>query len=465
MSARGLLAAARERRRVADRAEAELLVIAAAWADAHPSESLEDAAGFVTPGADRVEPVAGPGCPAVAEFCMAELGSVLGMSTVAAKRLVGQSLELRHRLPRLWARVQAGEVAAWRARRVAETTIHASPELSKQAAGWVDAQVAPFAERVGVAQLDRTLDEAMRRFGPELSPDDPEDPNPPCPDTRHLRIEQQQVSWAGTLHLSGELDIADALDVDRALATGAAELKALGSAASLDARRAIALGHLARHQLALDLAGAGGIGVAPAPERGTASHRDLPAARQVVLHIHLAAAAMGNPGAVTGSDAVRLDDLGRLEEGQRLILLDQVKSWCADSLTKVTIRPVIDLNTQVSTDGYVPTPRQREHVLLRDGTCLFPWCSRPSRACDVDHVVPFDHHAALEERDQPGPTSTTNLIALCRRHHRLKTHGRWRVEMPIPGTVVWTSPHGHRFLTDTSGTTPVADHEQHHRRR
>ena len=78
-----------------------------------------------------------------AEFCVAELGAVLGLSTIAAKRLVGQALELRHRLPRVWRRVQAGQVPAWKARRIAETTIHA--HLSPEAVAYVDAQVAPFA--------------------------------------------------------------------------------------------------------------------------------------------------------------------------------------------------------------------------------------------------------------------------------------------------------------------------------
>ena len=52
----------------------------------------------------------------MAEFCVAELGGVLGVSTVAAKKLIGHALELRHRLPRLWAQVHAGRVPAWRAR-------------------------------------------------------------------------------------------------------------------------------------------------------------------------------------------------------------------------------------------------------------------------------------------------------------------------------------------------------------
>ncbi|MBC2933563.1 hypothetical protein [Nocardioides sp. zg-1228] len=47
-------------------------------------------------------------------------------------------------------------------------------------------------------------------------------------------------------------------------------------------------------------------------------------------------------------------------EGQRLVLLDQVRDWCADSRTKVTIRPVIDLNTELTAAGYDVPDKLRE---------------------------------------------------------------------------------------------------------
>ena len=151
-----------------------------------------------------------------------------------------------------------------------------------------------------------------------------------------------------------------------------------------------------------------------------------------------------------------IDPLGRMEEGQRHLLLDQVASWCGDSHTTVTVKPVIDLNATTAIPGYVPSARQRELGILRDGTCVFPWCTRPARACDLDHVVPYDHEAAAEGRDQPGPTTTDNLVPLCRRHHRLKTHhSGWQVTMPTSGTTIWTSPHGFTYLRDRTGTTAL----------
>lgn len=442
LTAHDLLALARDRKAAEDRAAADLLAVAARWADLHPPESIHDGASFSIPSAGREheEPIAGEGAPLVAEFCLAELGGVLGVSTTAAKKLVGQALELRHRLPRLWAQVQAGRVPAWKARAVAEVTIHSSPALTREAAGYVDAQVAAVAGKVGAAQLDRLVAEAVKRFD-LAAPDPAADPEDGYlhVDPRHVTIHDDDVHFAGTVRLEAEVDIADAVDLDRALAHGAATLKALGSDAPLGARRSAALGDLARTQTALDLHAHG--------VTSTSDGEGLPVAREVVLHAHFAAGFSG--------EKTVFGPTGRLEEGQRLVLLDQVRDWCADSRTKITVKPVIDLNTDLSTAAYEVPDRIREQVVLRDRTCVFPWCTRPARRGDVDHVVEFDHDAAVEGRPQPGPTQTDNLACLCRSHHRLKTHTAWRYRMTAPGVFEWTSPHGHRYRRDRDGTSAL----------
>ena len=232
--------------------------------------------------------------------------------------------------------------------------------------------------------------------------------------------------------------------LDRALVHGAEAQKALGSVESLDVRRAKALGDLARTQTALDLFSQG---------HGDARTDDgLPAAREVVLPVHFDASVSDGVQTVFGPT-------GRMEEGQRLVLRDQVQVWCGDSRTKVTIKPVIDLNTEMSTPAYEVPDKIREQVALRDRTCVFPWCSRPARGCDTDHVIEFDHDAAAEGRPQPGPTITSNLAALCRHHHRLKTFTAWRYQVTGPGEFEWTSPHGYRFIRDRHGTTRIAEPE------
>ncbi|MBD3915808.1 HNH endonuclease signature motif containing protein [Nocardioides hwasunensis] len=449
LSASALLAVARERKAAEDRAAADLLEVAARWADLHPPESIHSAAAFTVPGCEHEEPIAGDGCPVVAEFCVAELGAVLGISTLSAKKLIGHALELRHRLPRLWAQVRAGAVPAWRARSVAEATIHTSPALTVEAAGWVDAQVAAVAARIGPAQLDRLVAETITRFD-LAAPDPAADPEDGYlhVDPRHVTVHGQDVHFAGTVRIEAEVDLADSLDVDRALAHGAATQKALGSEESLDVRRAKALGDLARTQTALDLFHQSG-GSAKSDTISTdADDRDgLPAARQVVLFAHF--------DAHTAGDTTVFGPTGQMEHARRLALLDQIQAWCADSRTEVTVTPVIDLHHQLNTPAYKIPDRIRDHVTLRDRTCVFSWCARPARACDIDHIVAFDHEADADGRPQTGPTETGNLAALCRFHHRLKTHTGWRYRMVEPGVFEWTSPHEHRYRRDHTGTTRI----------
>ncbi|WP_224274159.1 HNH endonuclease signature motif containing protein [Nocardioides lacusdianchii] len=449
-----LLASIKASRSIENTEAARQLDLAARWADLHPPESIHSAASFTVPGCEQEEPIAGLGTPLVAEFCVAELGTVLGITSVSAKKLIGHALELRHRLPRLWAHVHAGRVPAWRARAVAEVTIHSTPSLTVEAAAFVDAQVAAVAGKIGPAQLDRLVAETIKRFDlAEADPAaDPEDGYLHV-DPRHVTIHDRDVHFAGTVRLEAEIDLADGLDLHQALAHGAATQKALGSQQSLDARRAKALGDLARTQTALDLFHQGqtaGTGFEARSARTSTTEEDgsvLPAAREVVLHAHFDASLSG--------DTTVFGATGRLEEGQRLLLLEQLKSWCADSRTQVTVKPVIDLNQEKSAPGYEIPDRIRDHVVLRDRTCVFPFCGRPARGCDVDHVIEYDHDAEAEGRPQSGPTETENLGAMCRFHHRLKTHSAWYYDMVAPGIFEWTSPHGHRYRRDRTGTTAL----------
>jgi hypothetical protein len=456
LSPADVLSAIRDRRAVENQAAADQLTLAARWADLHPPESIHSAATFTVPGCEHEEPIAGDGAPLVAEFCVAELGTTLGITSTAAKKLIGHALELRHRLPRLWAQVHAGQVPAWRARAVAETTIHTTPSLTREATGFVDTQVAAVAGRIGAAQIDRLVAETIKRY--DLATADPtSDPEDGWQhvDPRHVTVNTDDVHYAGTMRIEAEVDLADALDLDRALAHHAATQKALGSELPLDARRAKALGDLARTQTALDLADVAGGGFEARSARTSttegadtdAAAEDLPAAREVVIHAHVDADMSG--------DATVFGPTGRMENGQRLVLLDQIKSWCANTRTKVTIKPVIDLNTPLTAQGHAIPDRLREQVQLRDRTCVFPNCTRPARGCDIDHVVPYDHDADAEGRPQPGPTTTINLAALCRFHHRLKTHSPWRYETTAPGVFEWTSPHGLRYRRDHTGTTEL----------
>ena len=362
----------------------------------------------------------------VSEFCIAEFALAIGRSTDAGRRVIAESVELKYRLSRTWARVQSGDLEAWRARRIAEATIG----LSREAAAFVDAQVAAFAHRIGIAALERLIEEAIARHVPDQAAADAAK----AADGRHFTIDHQQVSFNGTSQISGELDLADALDLDAALTQGAETLKVLGSTEPLDVRRSLAAGQIARNQiarnqLALDLT---------ASTDETQTDRGRPKPRQVVLHVHL------SETAITGSGCLQL---ARVENQRQVVTADQIKTWCANPDAQVVVKPVIDLNEHIHVEGYEVPARLREQTILRDHTCVFPWCTRSARRADADHVIPYA---------DGGTTSSDNIAPLCRRHHRLKTHSAWTYTMFEPGSYLWSSPHGYQFLRDHHGTLDVS---------
>ena len=408
--AREVLVFARESQTAANRAQADLLTAAATW---------------ITPGGDTGLTLAGPGAPLVAEFCIAEFALAISRSTDGGRALVAAAVELKYRLPRVWARVQADDLEAWRARRVAEETFG----LSFEAAAFVDAQIAPFAHRIGIAALERLIAEAIGRFMPDKAAEDAEK----AADSRHFSIDHQQVSFGGTSQVTAELDLADALDLDTAVAKGAHELLTLGSTDSLDVRRSIAAGQIARNQLALDLT--------EGDKEPATTARRQPKPRQLVLHVHL------SDTAITGTGNSGSLELARVENQRRILTADQIRTWCANPDTEMIVKPVIDLNEHIHVEGHEVPARLREQVILRDHACVFPWCTRSARKTDADQTIP---HA------DGGTTSSDNIAPLCRRHHRLKTHSAWTYTMLEPGSFLWSSPHGYQLLRDHHGTLDVS---------
>ena len=78
----------------------------------------------------------------------------------------------------------------------------------------------------------------------------------------------------------------------------------------------------------------------------------------------------------------------------------------------------------------IPPPIRRA-LEFRDQGCRFPGCS--SRHCDAHHVV---HWA------DGGETKLSNLVLLCRRHHRMLHEGGFSVRMDDQGAVQFHDPRG-----------------------
>ena len=250
-------------------------------------------------------------------------------------------------------------------------------------------------------------------------------------DARHLDIDTRQTGLTGTATVYGTLDLADALDLEAAVADVAGQLKDLGSEDSLDVRRSVALGEIARRQLSLDLTGSTDSGSAVCGS----GHHALPPPRR------------GGPGRRRrGRPAAEPQPPGPRAADPHLV------RRTGPAHRQAGDRPR-GLRTR-STPTTSPTGRPSRSI-SGIGTASSPGAPAPPRRCDHDHVVPHPD----------GPTCACNLAPLCRRHHRLKTHGRWRYRVLDPGTYLWTSPHGYQYLVDHEGTLDVsADRRSRHQR-
>ncbi len=108
---------------------------------------------------------------------------------------------------------------------------------------------------------------------------------------------------------------------------------------------------------------------------------------------------------------------------------------------------ITDAHGQVvarSASTYRPGADLTGTVTARDDTCRFPGCRAPAHRCDLDHISPYTPARPAGEQTTP-----ENLHALCRHHHRLKTHTTWTVTRdPGTGTTTWTTPWGRTYRRD-----------------
>lgn len=94
-------------------------------------------------------------------------------------------------------------------------------------------------------------------------------------------------------------------------------------------------------------------------------------------------------------------------------------------------------------EHYEPPQALKDFLIARDRTCRFPGCRRSATLSDLDHAQSWK---------SGGETSPDNLGALCRRHHKLKTHHGWQVESFADGSCMWRSPFGKEFFTPARPT-------------
>lgn len=435
-----LLSEASEVESVIREAEVHKLRLAYQWAIAHPAlDACETASGPALPSVlTEPDTLGGAGTPAVAAFTSEPLAVATGCSPASAASLLADTLDLHHRLPLLWDQVCALLVPVWKARRVASRT----RDLSFDAAQWVDRQIAARVSSLGAAALDRIVAEAAARCDGEVQADREHEARSGW-DVVLVHPAPHRFTGTSELHATG-----DTLDLTRFHDVVCAEAEALGALGDTDAlnvRKVKALGVIADAQARLDLTSlltSHDPAAHEAARRGALTRRE--AKVRLYLHASLAdvvGAESTDPGVATGS-----------AEALGPVTLDRIRDWAARS--RVTIQPLLHVaaDDRWSVDRHDPPPRMAEQVRLRDEACVFPWCTRPARTCDLDHR---DSYEDPGDGGPPGQTSPDSLAPLCRRHHRAKTSGRWSYERTAPGTYLWSGPAGLSVIVTPHGTIQV----------
>jgi hypothetical protein len=448
-AAADVLAGVRDRHQAMLAMQAAELADVVAWADLHLLETPVEVPEVSGPGPRGTEGVlflAGPGAHGVEEFAVCDLATTLGMSERGARMYVGEALELRDRLPRLYAAVLDGVLPAWRARQIARQTRTLSPEV----AAYVDAHLAPFAHKVNATRVTRAVEAALLHCDPEAAKRRAAE----AAERRHVSVEDH---LGGISTLTAILRTPEAVALEQRVFIVAEWFAILGDTDTLPVRQSKALALLADPQAALDFeqqawnhvraqhTAADDAPVEPEPVEEKAVER-TPVQKKTgpvfQLHLHLSEAAVSGL-----SPVVRVEGPGR----RFAVPLAAVEQWLAEVApgTRIHVTPVVDANEHIAVDRYEVPPDLARQIDETQHVCAFPYCGRRGRY-DLDHIIEY---IDPDDGGPPGQTSSTNLARLCRFHHRVKTHTTWTSHRTSDGALHWTSPTGAAYRVDPTGTT------------
>jgi len=383
----------------------------------------------------------------------AEIAAVQCLTAGAAGGLLHNAVCLHERLPRL-AAVFATGVIDYRTVRmiVVRTLLAVDPEVMAA----IDAEIAETVCGWGpmsANKMRQAVDAIVARHDPDARR---------RTDTRARGRHVDIAHDRDTSYLSGQLHQTDATLLDRRL-TALAHTVCEGDPRTVEQRRADALGALAAGHTVLVCA-------CGSPECVATDTESPPA---VVVHVVAEAAVLESAQASDLHGQRPEDDTFELITSKERLVEVIREAFCpqaprpatprattafgfvvggtavpASVLADLADRGIAELRPVVHPGERPPEPRYRPSAALvnfvrcRDLTCRFPGCDCPADFCDIDHTVPYD---------LGGPTHASNLKALCRKHHLLKTFwcepGGWHDEQLPDGTVIWTSPSGHTYRT------------------
>src|SRR5215211_4233900 len=428
LDATATLAAAEANEHTLITAETRRLQIAAHWADLHPGEAVTESR---LPGTEHPIRLGGDGTPTVGDFAPAELGCALRMSDGSAARLIGDALDLQHRLPLIWAAAQAGQVPAYQTRTIAKATRH----LTVEQTGSVDEKLAPALGALPWGRAQTLLAAAIVA----ADPDGAEQQAADAARERFVRLGRK--SEHGLKLIIARATAGDAIWFRATVDRIAEILGKQGDTDPVEVRRSKAIGILAQPAQALQLLcqhqdddwdgpaeptepaeepteppepaeepAEDEFGFDDAPAQHDADQAaaeqaqqdaDLAAAEaagdppgdgqrrwlqilpppfgperarpRAVVYVHLSAEAL-----TAGRGIARVENVGP-------VLLSRLRLLLGERC-HISLKPVIDLPAgHTPVDAYEIPATLREQLLLRNPADVFPYAAAVSRTIDVDH--------------------------------------------------------------------------------
>lgn len=346
------------------------------------------------------------------EAVAAEIAAAQGISRGRAAGQLRIGLALAERLPGLAALFAAGVVDYQVVAAVVHRTdLMLDPDAIPRMDRWLERNAA----RWGTWSRNRIV-EAVDYWVQVLEPAAVREART-FDQSRHIGISPQH---SGLAEIFGDVRTSDALAFDQRLTELAATV-CKSDPRTKDERRADALSALT--------AGAATMVCECGTPDCPAATGDAPVGA-VMIHVLAERATLDGhsetPGYVPGFGGLSAEAVRRVAKSAKL-------------------RTVRHPNDAPPEPGYRPSAALADFIRCRDLTCRFPGCGRSAEFADIDHTVPYPL----------GPTHASNLKLLCRLHHLLKTfwtgENGWRDRQEPDGTVIWTAPTGHTYITKPGG--------------
>lgn len=346
-----------------------------------------------------------------------QIAKCMRISPRSAGRLLhlAECLTTTHRAT--WDRLARGELTA----KVADTVVFRTDHLLAKDVKLVEAASLDYAMRHTPAEVGRHIDRVIAEQLPETLAEECDK----AADQRYVRITPMPNAMA---YLEAYLPIQHATEIKKALDARARQLKDRDTILSLmnrldpndlpgiDEYRADAL-----TDATINLVDA----LTKTPSSPYEPQSVEPERWQAHVHLDLATALgiADNPGHIDGYGPIPAS-LAR-----EIATNAEWNMWITRSTDGLDQPPEL---LRISSTSYRPSKKLAALVRARDQRCRFPGCETKATLTDLDHALAWN---------SGGKTTPANLGALCRRHHRLKTHSGWDITASrANGVCDWRTP-------------------------